>query len=129
MNEKFLSLLNNDANLYPIKLEQEYPHIFSKLVDLWETSQLKEYLDEVVFDERGNRAGFNNEVGNELWKLHLHRLNTEATGGENKTKDYWDWIRQQYFKKPALAGFVLSIIPVIITGCVVLWLKRMTIIK
>jgi len=54
MNEKFLSMLNNDSNSYPTKLEQEYPHIFSKLVDLWESSQIKQYLDEIIFDARGD---------------------------------------------------------------------------
>jgi hypothetical protein len=34
MTEKSLRLLNNDVNLYPTLLEQEYPHIISMLVDL-----------------------------------------------------------------------------------------------
>jgi hypothetical protein len=53
MNEKFLRLLNNDANLYPTKLEQELPHIFSKLVDFWEVAKsnsilMKSYLMRVM---------------------------------------------------------------------------------
>lgn len=92
MNEIFLRLLNNDANLYPIKLEQEYPHIFSKIVDLWESSQIKLYLDEIIFDARGDRQGFNDDIGNELWKLHFHRLKSESALKDSDKKDYWDWI-------------------------------------
>jgi hypothetical protein len=92
MDEKFLRLLNNDANLYPTKLEQEYPHIFSKLVDLWESSQIKQYLDEIIFDARGDRHGFNDDIGNELWKLHFHRLKTESLLKDSDKKDYWDWV-------------------------------------
>lgn len=92
MNESFLKSLNNDVSLYPSKLELEYPHIFSKLADLWETSQINQYLNEVVFDERGDRLGFNDGVGNELWKLHLHILKTNAQEKDQNKKDYWDWV-------------------------------------
>jgi hypothetical protein len=92
MNEKFLKLLNNDASLYPTKLEEKYPHIFNKLVDLWETSQLKPYLDEIVFDARGDRDGFHKDVGNELWKLHLYKLKIDSEEKGSDKKDYWDWI-------------------------------------
>jgi hypothetical protein len=92
MNEKFLKMLNNDVSLYPSKLEVEYPHIFTKLVELWDTSQLKQYLDEVVFDARGDRSGFHDDIGNELWKLHLHRLKTDSLDNKTASRDYWDWI-------------------------------------
>ena len=92
MNEKFLELLNNDFNLYPSKLEQEYPHIFEKLINLWKSSELKLYLDGIIFDERGDRRGFSDDIGNELWKLHLYRLSCESAVKDANRKDYWDWI-------------------------------------
>jgi hypothetical protein len=92
MNEKFLKFLNNDIDLYPSRLEAEYPHIFSKLVDLWETHELSQYLNEVVFDARGDRVGFNDGVGIELWKLHLHNLKNNSEGKDQNKKDYWDWV-------------------------------------
>ncbi len=92
MNEKFLKQLNNDIKLYPSKLEQEYPHIFEKLINLWESSQLKPYLDGIIFDERGDRCGFSDQIGNELWKLHLYKLSIESADKDTSRKDYWDWV-------------------------------------
>ena len=92
MNEKVLQCLDNDISLYPSNLEVEFPHIFNKIFDLWNTDQLDKYLNEVVFDTRGDRLGFPNGTGNELLKLLLHRLKIDSEGKDINKKDYWDWI-------------------------------------
>ncbi|MEQ1766489.1 MAG: hypothetical protein ABL859_03595 [Methylotenera sp.] len=92
MNEKLLQLLRNDVSLYPTKLELEYPHIFNKILEIWETDQANEYFNLVVFDSRGDRLGFPDEVSNELWKLHLHRLKINSEFKDPAKKDYWDWV-------------------------------------
>lgn len=92
MNEKVLQCLNNDISLYPSNLEVEFPHIFNKIFDLWNTDQLDKYLNEVVFDTRGDRLGFPNGTGNELLKLLLHRLKIDSEEKDINKKDYWDWI-------------------------------------
>lgn len=92
MNEKLLQYLNNDTSLYPLKLAEQFPHIFTKLVELWETDQVDQYLGSVVFDTRSNRQGFPKEVASELWKLQWYRLRLNSKKESEKKPDYWNWI-------------------------------------
>ncbi len=50
-------------------LEDQYPRIAQTLSELWGKSDCEAYLLSLVFDERGGRQGFPNEVAEELMLL------------------------------------------------------------
>lgn len=69
MNQKMLELLGEQQDKYPTHLEQTYPHVFYKLIELWGTPDLRAYFDELIMSNRPNRLGFPAEVVTEIWAL------------------------------------------------------------
>lgn len=54
----------------PMMLARLYPRIANKLADIWRrVARCEEYLDTLVVDLRGNRAGFPPDVARELNNL------------------------------------------------------------
>jgi hypothetical protein len=54
----------------PLVLGARYPRIANNIADLWRrVARCEEYLDTLVVDRRGNRAGFAPEVARELNNL------------------------------------------------------------
>ena len=70
MNQKMIELLGEHADKYPKHIEERFPHVFNKLIELWGTSQMIPYIDSLVMSDRPNRAGFPFEVTAEIWDLH-----------------------------------------------------------
>ena len=95
MNDKFLQYVNNDVSMYPSKLEDGFPRIFNQLLALCETTDYNQYLTELLFDARGTRTGFPEEIVNELWKLQWHSMRLEAASESDGKPDYWNWITKQ----------------------------------
>ena len=95
MNNEFLAYLDNDPNLYPGALAQQFPHIFGKLVELMDKNEFSHYLNDVIFDSRGGRQGFPPEVVSELWKLQWHRMRVDSASHADAKQDYWNWIQKQ----------------------------------
>lgn len=50
-------------------VEHQYPRIAQSLCELWGKPDCEPYLLSLVFDERGGRQGFPNEVAEELMLL------------------------------------------------------------
>lgn len=69
MNQKMLEYLGEHAEKYPKNLEQKYPHVFQKIVDLWGTADMRSYFDELIMSNRPNRLGFPPEAVTEIWAL------------------------------------------------------------
>ncbi len=55
---------------YMSDLEKEYPRIVEKLVAMWPDPDCGTYLQNLTFDERGDRAGFSREIAAEIMLLH-----------------------------------------------------------
>jgi hypothetical protein len=70
MSEKLAKLLTGIDHLYPHKTEEKYPRIVEKLEILWGTVGVGRYFHELLFDERGDRAGFPPDVMAELFALN-----------------------------------------------------------
>ena len=70
MAEKLAKLLQGVSHLYPKKTEEKFPRIVDKIEILWGTPGMARYFNELLFDERGDRAGFPAEVMGELFALH-----------------------------------------------------------
>jgi hypothetical protein len=69
MNQKMLELLGEHADKYPKHIEQDFPHVFSKLLELWGTSQMRGYLDDLMMSKRPGRLGFPDDAAAEVWAL------------------------------------------------------------
>ena len=69
MNQKMLEYLGEHADKYPNNLEQKYPHVFQKMIELWGTVSMRPYFDELIMSNRPNRLGFPPEVVTEIWAL------------------------------------------------------------
>lgn len=70
MNTRLLNLLNNDQELYPKILEEKFPRVFNKLLELWETPHIDVYLQDLMMDKRGgDRQGFPPEAATEIIRL------------------------------------------------------------
>jgi len=94
MNSRFMNALVRHPNRYPSQLDTRHPRIFERIGQLWGTSQLDSYLQELLIDSRGGRQGFASEVMSDLMFLHgLHqdakdeaRASTDVWGGERVRK-------------------------------------------
>ena len=70
MADKLAKLLQGVSHLYPHMTEEKYPRIVEKIEVLWGTVGMARYFNELLFDERGDRAGFPPEVMGELFALN-----------------------------------------------------------
>lgn len=72
MNENVLKVLNNNADFYPHKLEQQFPHILDKIMIMWDSSEFDSYLNKFMLDQRSHaRQGFPPEVASEILRLSM----------------------------------------------------------
>lgn len=100
MNQRLLNLLNGDESLYPFVLEERFPRVFNKLLELWQTEHIDEYLQDLMVDKRGgDRAGFPPEAAAEIIRLSNF---LDRQHGIGKEGNVWDSIpdfkRQELFQ-------------------------------
>lgn len=55
MNEKILKIVQGEEHLYPHALEERFPRILSRIIELWDTPEIEEYLLDLMVDRRGGR--------------------------------------------------------------------------
>ncbi len=70
-------------------IQEQFPKIGEKITVMWGSVALQDYLNKIVFDERGGRQGFPMPVVSALMRLHEYHgtLMPEA-----KAEDTWDGI-------------------------------------
>lgn len=82
MNEKILKTLNNKAEYYPHKLEQQFPLILDKIIIMWDSPEFDSYLNKFMLDKRDHaRQGFPPDIASEI--LRLSMLHSEQFGTVN----------------------------------------------
>lgn len=69
MDEKLLHILNSREDIYPKELEQQYPRVLNRIIELWYSPKIDDYFTDLLVDTRGDRQGFPPEVASELFKL------------------------------------------------------------
>jgi hypothetical protein len=76
MHNELTKLLGTQADkLYPMELANAHPRIIDRIVSLWsQGTQLETYLNELLIDERGNRAGFSPPIILEILALKNYIL-------------------------------------------------------
>lgn len=86
MKENFLKSLAGKSNYYPQALEQKFPHIFEKIVTLWDTPSIEPYFNELMMDSRdGKREGFPPDVASEIFRISMLSSPKSTT----KVEDVW----------------------------------------
>ncbi len=69
MHEKIAKYFEGKEQFYPAVLEAKYARIFNRIMDLWGSFELEEYLSELMVDKRGGRQGFPPDVLNDILTL------------------------------------------------------------
>jgi hypothetical protein len=69
MNQKMVELLGEYADKYPKVLEEFFPHVFDKLIELWGKDEMHAYLDELMMSNRPDRKGFPDAAAAEVWEI------------------------------------------------------------
>ena len=68
MNTNFAEQLASDE-VYPHHLDKEYPNIIVKMSEHWGDGTFETYVASLLFDERGDRAGFSPDILEEIFVL------------------------------------------------------------
>ena len=70
MNEKLLFLLDGYEESYPLNMEEQFPRIMNKIVELWDSTEIDAYFTDLMIDNRGGtRQGFPPKVASEIFAL------------------------------------------------------------
>lgn len=109
MNPKMQEHLGEHTDKYPKALEEKFPHVFLKMIELWGTPQMRPYLDELIMSNRPNRMGFPADVVSEIWAINrvysTQHPEQEPDVGINTFGDIWgddidvardNWKQQQH---------------------------------
>ena len=72
MNEKLMQLLRGQEKLYPKNLEEKFPRVLNRIVELWDKKEIDDYFNDLLMDSRGGtRQGFPHEVASEIFALSI----------------------------------------------------------
>lgn len=72
MNKQLLELLDGANDKYPHTLEQQFPHIVSKIMELWGLPALNQYFVDLMLHTRAEpREGFPPKAAKEILDLSL----------------------------------------------------------
>jgi len=101
MNQRLLNLLNGNEDLYPHLLEERFPRVFNKILELWQTPHIDAYLQDLMMDMRGgDREGFPPEAAMEI--IHLSNFLYEL---RNAGKEVQAWEDIPEYKRYELERF------------------------
>jgi hypothetical protein len=71
LHERMLAHLGGKADAYPSQLEQRFPRILAKLVEVWGRPEGDAYLNSLLVADRADRTGFPGDVASELFRLSM----------------------------------------------------------
>ena len=95
MNEKLLQLIGNNVERYPHALEQKYPRVFNKIIELWDSPQIDAYFTDLLVSDRSDRAGFPTEVASEIVYLSIVNSNRQVQDQSDVWGDVSDKLKQE----------------------------------
>jgi len=105
MNEKFLKKLSGREDYYPRILEAQFPRVFEKIFQIWDTNELESYLDDLLMDSRnGQRKGFPQDAASEILRLSLLYAKQQNQSGA----DVWDGVTEKKRYEVEQLGFKLT---------------------
>ncbi|RFC37792.1 MAG: hypothetical protein DID92_2727743091 [Candidatus Nitrotoga sp. SPKER] len=72
MNQKLLQLLDGAEDKYPHALEQQFPHVVNKIIELWGSPAIDQYFIDLMLHTRAvPREGFPPAIAKEIFDLNL----------------------------------------------------------
>ncbi len=71
LRAKLLEILGENAKVYPELIEQQFPRILGRIVELWGTAELDHYLESLMVSDRPDRQGFHPDVAMEIFRLSM----------------------------------------------------------
>ena len=72
MNNQLLQLLDGAEDKYPHTLEQQFPHVFTKILELWDLPAINQYFIDLMLHTRAvPRKGFPPKAAKEILDLSL----------------------------------------------------------
>ncbi|CAH1072459.1 hypothetical protein [Candidatus Nitrotoga sp. 1052] len=84
MNKELLQLLDGAEDKYPHTLEQQFPHVFNKILELWGLPAINQYFVDLMLHTRAvPRKGFPPKAAKEILDLSL--INDEQTKAKEGT--------------------------------------------
>ena len=91
LKAQLLESLGPDFAVYPVLVEQQFPHILARIAALWGKAGLDAYLAELMVTNRPGRQGFPHDVALELFRLATVH---DALGLTPKDSlgTAWDWV-------------------------------------
>ena len=98
MNEQLLALLGAHADRYPHKLEASFPHVLDRIVALWGSTELRQFVDALMLADRPGRQGFPPDVATEIFRLANVLDQFDAKPETSKTA--WDLALDNEFTRP-----------------------------
>jgi len=87
MDERLLRILGGAKSFYPHALEEKFPRIFNKILELWDSPEISGYFMELIVPERKFRAGFPPDVAAEIVRLSLVHASSHEVNNKN---DVWE---------------------------------------
>jgi uncharacterized protein len=90
MDERLLKFLNNSEQNYPYALEKQFPRVFKKIMELWDSSEFDVYLADLMTTKRTDRQGFPREVASDI--IYLSMLH-ERKGDADRTNTWAQALR------------------------------------
>lgn len=71
MDARLLQILDHREQNYPHTLEQQYPRVFSKIMELWDSTDIDAYFIDLMVSDRPDRQGFPPEVASDIVYLSM----------------------------------------------------------
>jgi len=106
MNERLLDILGGITEIYPYTIEERFPRVFNKIIELSETKLIEAYLLDLMVDNSGGtRQGFPPEVATEIIRLGKYFSSMEA---RKHKQDAWNNIPELKRLEAERLGFTFS---------------------
>lgn len=87
LKQQMLHHLGASSDVYPTHIEQQFPRILAKIVELWGKPPMDAYLESLMVSDRPNRQGFPSEVATEIFRLSVLHGSLEV----NKAPELVGW--------------------------------------
>lgn len=103
MDPRLLKLLGSKEDIYPHGLEDRFPRVFNKLIELLDTPHIDAFLQDLLMDKRGGeRAGFPPDVAREIFRLlnFFHEAKEQV-----KEINAWDAVPQYKREEAERCGY------------------------
>ena len=83
MDARLLQILDNRQQNYPHQLEQQYPRVLSRIIELWEHTDIDDYFNDLLVSKRPGRQGFPPQVASDIMYLSMLHTRLHARKDES----------------------------------------------